>query len=153
MFDPLFIFGAEKLFILSPLVAAYFFYKLPRETQKEVVIFAFFSLPLTFILGMFVREIYFNPRPFVVGGFGPLISHAPDNGFPSDHVLLVSAIASIVTFYSKKYAIALWIIALLVGISRMYVGVHHSLDVLGSIFIALLCANIVYAVMRKRLSV
>ena len=134
--DTLFIFGAEKLFILSPLLVAYFFYKLRRETKKEVLIFAFFSLPLTFILGMLLREIYINPRPFVINGFEPLIHHAPDNGFPSDHVLLVAALASVVTFYSKKYALWLWLVTLLVGLSRMYVGVHHSIDILGSIFIA-----------------
>ncbi|MSR87844.1 MAG: phosphatase PAP2 family protein [Candidatus Zambryskibacteria bacterium] len=144
--DTLFIFGAEKLFLLSPLVAAYFFYKLDKVKQKEVLIFAFFSLPLTFILGMILREFYFNPRPFVVNGFEPLIHHAPDNGFPSDHVLLLAAIASIVIFFSKKYAIALWIIVGLIGISRMYAGVHHSIDILGSILIALLSTSVVYAV-------
>lgn len=151
--DTIFIFGAEKLFFLSPLLAAYFFYKLPRETQKKVLIFAFFSLPLTFILGMLLRELYVNPRPFVVKGFEPLIHHAPDNGFPSDHVLLLAAIASIVSFFNKKYALALWLIAGIVGLSRMYVGVHHSVDIIGSIGIALFSAYVVYAVIRLRFRV
>ncbi|MEK7148079.1 MAG: phosphatase PAP2 family protein [Patescibacteria group bacterium] len=145
--DSIFIFGAEKLFILSPLVAAYFFYKLSRDKQKEVLIFTFFCLPLTFILGILARDVYFDPRPFVIRGFGPLISHAPDNGFPSDHALLTASIAAIVTFFDRKYAIALWLITLLVGISRMYVGVHHALDILGSIFIALLGAYVVHIVL------
>jgi undecaprenyl-diphosphatase len=146
--DNLFIFGAEKLFLLSPVIALYFFYKLPRESQKQVVIFAFFSLPLAYILAAGAREVFYNPRPFVVGGFAPLIYHAPDNGFPSDHVLLLAAIASIITLFNRRFAISLWAITILVGISRMYAGVHHLIDVAGSILIAILSSLIVYATIR-----
>ena len=151
--DALFIFGAEKLFILSFIVVGYFFYKLPKEKRIEIIIFTFFTLPLAFILGEFARHLYVNPRPFVVRGFEPLISHAPDNGFPSDHALLLSSIAAIVSFFSRKYALILWAITLLVSLSRMYAGLHHSIDILGSILIALLSATVVHVVLSWRKSV
>ena len=54
------------------------------------------------VIALILGHLYYNPRPFVVGNFTPLISHSVDNGFPSDHVLLASAIASILYFFSKK---------------------------------------------------
>lgn len=150
MIDSLFIFCAEKMFLLSPVIAAWFFYKSARETKIEMAIFAFFSLPLTFIISILAKELYFNPLPFVVKGFNPLISHAPNNGFPSDHVLLLAAIASVVMFFGRRTAIYLWAITLLVGLSRMYVGIHHFVDVVGSTVIALIAAFVVEAVLRWR---
>src|SRR3989344_88364 len=119
--DVFFIFGAKYLFVLSPFILVYFFFKISSEKRKQILIFTCVSLPLTYLAGLLARELYFNPRPFVVGGFEPLIPHAPDNGFPSDHILLLSALASLVLVYDKKFSITFWSIVLLVGLSRMYV--------------------------------
>lgn len=153
MINNIFIFGAKYLFVLSPLIALYFFYRSDRDRQKEMVIFGFFSLPLTFLISILAKDLYFNPLPFVVRGFNPLISHAPNNGFPSDHVLLLASIASVVMFFDRKTAIYLWAIAIVVGLSRMYVGIHHLIDIGGSIVIALIAAFVVEAVLRWRKSV
>lgn len=153
MIDTLIIFGAQKLFLLSPIVAAYFFYRASREKKIEMAIFAFFSLPLSFIFSIAARSLYFNPLPFVVKGLEPLITHAPNNGFPSDHVLLLASIASVFSFFHKKAALALWIIAIIVGFSRVYAGIHHFVDIVGSALITLLSAFIVEAVLRWRKSV
>jgi len=144
--NTLFIFGAKYLFVFSIIIGAIYFFRAPRETKREILILAVFTLPLTFLLGVLANHLYINPRPFVVQNFTPLISHAMDNGFPSDHVLLLSAIAIIFSFFNRKTAIWLWIIALLVGISRIYVGVHHTIDILGSIGIALISGLSVYYV-------
>lgn len=153
MIDSIFIFGAKYLFVLSPIVGAVYFFRTSREEKVDMMIFAFFSLPLTFILSIAAKALYFNPLPFVVKGIEPLLTHAPNNGFPSDHVLLLASIASVLTFFNRKVTISLWIVTLLVGISRIYVGVHHSVDILASIIIALISASAVYAVLRWRKSV
>ena len=147
--NTLIIFGAKYLFVLSPLLVAWFFYKASRESRKKVIIFTLITLPLAFIIAVTARHFYFNPRPFVVLGFEPLISHTPDNGFPSDHVLLLGTLASIMLFFNRKWSIPLWIITLLVGISRVYAGVHHVVDIGGSILIALLSATYAYAIIHK----
>lgn len=146
--DTLFIFGAKYLFVLSIIMGAIYFLKAPREVRKEIFIFAVFTLPLTFLLGILANHLYINPRPFVVQNFTPLISHAMDNGFPSDHMLLLSSIAVVFGFFSRKRAVQLWIIAFLVGISRVYVGVHHWVDILGSISIAIISGFSVYYIQR-----
>lgn len=95
------------------------------------------------------RALYFDPRPFVEGQFEPLIKHVADNGFPSDHTLLLAAIASVITFYDKRYATILWVITLVVGLSRVYAGVHHLLDIAGAILIALVSTSLVYFVLMR----
>ena len=147
--DVFFIFGAKYLFVLSPFILVYFFFKISSEKRKQILIFTCVSLPLTYLAGLLARELYFNPRPFVVGGFEPLIPHTPDNGFPSDHILLLSALASLVLVYDKKFSITFWSIVLLVGLSRMYVGVHYFIDVLGSVLIALIFTLVAYAIIHK----
>ncbi len=144
--DTLIIFGAQYLIILSPLLALIAFFKTPQEKRKEMVIFALITLPLALI----ARHVWYDPRPFMVSGVEPLIQHAADNGFPSDHMLLAASLAAVVTYFNKKIGIALWVVALLIGASRMAAGVHHAADMLGSIFIALIATLIVDSV-RKRM--
>lgn len=94
-------------------------------------------------------HFYTDTRPFVSGNFTPLIPHAADNGFPSDHMLLASALAAVVMCYRKRLGYALWAVAIIIGISRVYVGVHHPIDIVGSALIALLAAFIVHIVEKR----
>ncbi len=142
--NTLFIFGAKYLFILSPLLALMWWHKLPVFKKKTAVKFALFSLPLTLIIGKILNLLVVSPRPFVVDNFTPLIQHAADNGFPSDHTLLVASIAAVVTFIDIKKSPWFWLIAIGVAVSRVAVGVHHPIDVTGSAAIAAVSAYIVH---------
>ena len=67
-----------------------------------------------------------------------IIFHVPNGSFPSDHMLIFSTIA-FSYFFSKQRIIGLGLIGLawLVAWSRIYLGVHFPLDMLGAFFIAL----------------
>ena len=149
MFNLLFIFGAKYLFIFSILISGIYFLKQSWPLKKKIAIFGITSIVLMYSTALVVGHIYNNPRPFVVEHFIPLIPHTPDNGFPSDHVLLVSAIAAIILFFSRRIGALLWLITILVAISRVYVGVHHSVDVIASMIIALVVSYIVSVIVRK----
>lgn len=142
--DYLFIFGAKYLFGVSILIAIYYFWKSPIDTKRDLVKFGVFLFPIAYIVAKILNYFFYNPRPFVVENFTPLIQHAVDNGFPSDHVLLVAAIASLFMFFNKRVAGGLWIIAIIVAISRVYVGVHHWIDVIGSCVISVAVAAVIY---------
>ncbi|MDQ3089777.1 MAG: phosphatase PAP2 family protein [bacterium] len=148
--DALFIFGAKYLFLISILIGLIWFIYLPRSLKKSRFIFGVLSSTLTFLIGKTSSYFYFNARPFVVGKFTPLIEHAPNNGFPSDHTLLVAVIASIIFIFNKRLGLALGFIALFVGFSRIYTGVHHSLDILGSFIIAIISSVIVFILLKNR---
>lgn len=146
--DALFIFGAKYLFLVIAAIAGVYFLKLPRTQQKKMLLFAVVTLPLMFLALRAAGFLYYDARPFVVGNFTPLIPHAPDNGFPSDHTMLCAAIATIVFPFNKKISAALWLLTVFVGISRVYTGVHHFVDVLGSMLIAILVGALVYYALK-----
>ena len=105
----------------------------------------FIILPVSYIIAKIGSHLFYNARPFVSEGIAPLIQHVADNGFPSDHVLLASAISALFMFLNRRISIWLWVITILIAISRVYVGVHHVIDVVGSILISLLVAGVVYS--------
>ena len=84
----------------------------------------------------------------MVENITPLFPHVPDNGFPSDHVLLAAGIAAILMPFSKKWSIILWIIAFIIGAARVYAGVHHWIDILASMLIALLSLLLSYLIIK-----
>lgn len=145
------IFGAKYLFIVILGIAFIYFIKQPRIKQKEMITFGIIALPIMYVILKLLALLYFDPRPFVVDHFTPLISHDPDNGFPSDHALLSGAAASIVYPYSKQIGLVLWMLTLLVGASRVYTGVHHPVDVLGSMGIAIIVASLTYYLLLPKM--
>lgn len=142
--DTLIIFTAKYLYLVIILIGVVTFFRLSKEKRFELFVFAATTLPLMFALLILASSLYNNPRPFVVGDFTPLIPHAPDNGFPSDHTILSTAIAALIFPYARKTSIILFILALLVGAGRVLAGVHHTLDIVGSMVIAMVVAYIVY---------
>ena len=132
------LFGAKYLYLFIIATAVIFFALQSREQQKKYLFLSVIYLPLAYILAQIIAYFYFDPRPFIVGNFQPLIPHAADNGFPSDHMLLGSAIASILFVYNKKIGLLAWVIAFFVGFSRVSIGLHHWTDIIGSALIAVL---------------
>lgn len=144
------IFAASYLYILALAVAVVFFLVQPRKIQKNMVVCGVIVAPLAYLLSRIAAFFYYDPRPFVVGHFIPLIAHVADNGFPSDHVLLTGAVAAILWFYNKKLSGILWLLAVLIGAARVLAGVHHVTDIAGSVVIVLLAATVYEIIVRKR---
>lgn len=147
--ETLIIFSAKYLFLLSPLLVGWFIYQRWPSDGKDMARFALFSLPLTYVAGLIARTLYYNPRPFFAENFEPLIPHLADNGFPSDHTLLLAGLATVIYFFDKKWSIPLWCIAVVVGIARILAGVHHILDIAASVAIALISGFLVYFVLKR----
>ncbi len=149
MLDTLSIIAANYLWYLIIGIAVVYFSIQPRPEQKRMVIFAALVLPLVYILSILGGALYYDPRPFVVEHFGPLISHKPSNGFPSDHVLWSATTAAIIFPSSKYLSLLLWVLTILVGAARVHAGVHHPIDIVGSMLMAIVAASIVYLVIRR----
>ena len=149
MINAFFVFAARYLYVAPVIVLGLYLLMRRWPEQKRMAVFGVPAALLAYLLGLLGNQLYIDPRPFVVGHFTPLIAHAPDNGFPSDHTLLVSAIAAVGTFWSIRLGLVLWVIALIVAVARVYVGLHHPIDVLGSIAMALVAVPAWYAVLAK----
>ncbi len=143
------IFGAKYLVALIVLIAGGYFFSISKQQKREMVIFSLITLPIIFIISRLASKLYFNPRPFVVENFLPLISHAADNGFPSDHTLLSAAVASIIFIFNKKIGILLGLLAVFVGVARVTAGVHHYIDIFGSISIVIVVVFLTRKFLKK----
>ncbi len=131
----LIIFSAKYLVFVAAAIAIFYFLKQPRKTQKEILIFVLILFPVSYLTAKIISHFYFDPRPFVAQNFTPLLPHAADNGFPSDHTLLGAAIAFAIFHFNKKLGFLLLCFTVLVGVARVMAGVHHAVDIAGSIVI------------------
>lgn len=149
MLDLFAIFCAKYLIMLSLVFAAVSFLKLSKVEKRSILIFGAIALPIIYLTALIAGHFYNNPRPFVIEHFVPLIPHNDDNGFPSDHVLLASAIASVWIVYRRRIGLMLWVFACLIGIARVYVGVHHPIDIIGSVIIAGFITWVLYVSVKR----
>jgi undecaprenyl-diphosphatase len=144
------IFTASYLYLFGLAIALVYFLLQSRGRQIRMAMYGILLGFLTFALSRLVAPFYYDPRPFVVGHFTPLIAHAVDNGFPSDHVLLMSAVTLALIPYNKRLAWLLGVLTVLIGTARVLAGVHHVVDIVGAMAIAIISAVFVfYVVMPK----
>jgi len=146
--NSIFIFGAEYLYLIVMGISFIWFLAQAKPKQKEILVITCVCLPIILIAFKIASHLYYNPRPFVAEHFQPLIYHKANNGFPSHHMLLVSFISAIVFIFDRRFSLILWVLAFFVGISRVYVGVHHSVDILGSFLITVISITSGYFLLR-----
>jgi undecaprenyl-diphosphatase len=110
-----------------------------RLLRREVwpVIWAGVGLVFTFALGLLAAAAYDEKRPFQTHHVHQLLAHDPGQSFPSDHATAAFGIAfAVLVFLSRRWGVVLIIVALLIGFSRVYDGVHYPGDIGGSILCA-----------------
>lgn len=75
-------------------------------------------------------------------GLGPaLVEHRPNSSFPSNHGLAFAVSAAVLLMLRRKgVAWTATGLGIVVGWSRIYIGVHYPLDMVGSIMVAILAA-------------
>lgn len=125
------IFCAKYLFVAVILCLAIAWLPLEKETKKRFVVATVLAGGIAFALSRLAGHLYYDPRPFVTEHVKPLIPHAADNGFPSDHALLTGTLTAITYFFNKKVANVMLLLTLAVGIARILARVHSPLDIGG----------------------
>lgn len=104
--------------------------------SRKVGILAAAALLTSFVINnLIIKNLVARPRPWVdVEGLRILISKPADYSFPSGHTS--SSFAAAVVIYKNRLngysqiGIAALFLALGIGLSRLYLGVHYPSDVL-----------------------
>jgi membrane-associated phospholipid phosphatase len=136
------IFVAGYLVFIEALLAAAILvpilFSRPRTEWVRWAALTAIMVVLAYVFAKIGGIVYSDPRPFVTDHVRPLIAHAPDNGFPSDHALLAAALVAAVAFVRPLLALPVAAVAILVDWARVGAGLHHVADVAGStLFVAL----------------
>ena len=137
LLDNFMIFIAKYLIFIVPFFLLYLYFKKSKKQNRKKSIFVFVSILISSIIGWSIGFFYYHPRPFAINLGTELISHIPDSSFPSDHTIVFFATA-FALFYikEKKNAWLFLILGFLVGLARIFAGVHFPADILGSFIIA-----------------
>jgi membrane-associated phospholipid phosphatase len=83
-------------------------------------------------------------------GGGPLIAIPHSDAFPSGHAATSFACATVLAVLVPRAAPAFYLLALAIGYSRVYVGVHWPLDVVGGAVLGAATALLLLAIARRR---
>jgi undecaprenyl-diphosphatase len=78
-----------------------------------------------------------------------LVSLPSGSSFPSGHTSTSFACATVLSFFVPRAAPAFYLLALAIGFSRIYVGVHWPLDVVGGAVLGVAVGLAVTALLRR----
>lgn len=139
---------AKDLIYVAALLTLWAWLRLPAaERLGFLVRFALAGI-LAVALSKGIAHFYYDTRPFVALQRAPLLPHAADNGFPSDHTTLTMLAALVTLPYSRRTGYLLVACSLLIGAARVASLVHSPIDIAGSVAIAAVSAGAVLALPR-----
>jgi undecaprenyl-diphosphatase len=147
--DSLIIFGAKYLFLIIPLLALAAWLQAGTKLKKQMLAAAVSAVILAVILDKIAGKLYYDPRPFVTHNLKPLVAHAADNGFPSEHTLFNTTLAVLLYIYRPRWGTAALAAALVVGIARVAAHVHSPIDIIGAAAIGIAAGLAGYALAKR----
>ena len=102
-----------------------------KIAEKKALLLIILGIPISILLIQGIHLFISEPRPFVTFNFTPLANNYAGSSFPSRHATIMAVIAFAYSYFKSKWAAFFLILMILVGISRIYVGVHYPLDIIG----------------------
>lgn len=150
--DAFFVACASSVLPYLFLLGLFFFIYFSHYSKKEKITLLGMSFLAAFLSRFGVAEIirffYHHPRPFLLYSVHQLL---PESGwsFPSGHAIFFFSLATVVSFFNKKWGRVFFITALIISISRVIVGVHYPSDILGGMVLGILVAYLVIFVYKR----
>lgn len=133
-----------NIFILLSIILLFF-----KKTRTLGMLMSV-SLLLTLIISGSLKHIFHRPRPFeYFPNLNILINKPSSSSFPSGHASASFAAFGVFLFTKNKYKLLVFIIALLISLSRLYLCVHYLSDVVFGSFLGLFIALIVIQFYNK----
>lgn len=154
--DPIMYFLSDYSFWIATclLVMTYMVYS-NQSTGKMAAIFIFVSIGLNFLINRIVKLFVMRPRP----GADPLLHDIAwqletiggSSSFFSGHASCSFSLALFTSLYFKKkyFTTAIFLWAVVVSYSRIYVGKHYPLDIIVGAIFGLITGYIAFWLFKK----
>lgn len=140
---------ADKGFIWILLGIIFLF---PRKTRRAAILSLLSLLVAHLLCNEVIKDYVCRVRPYeVIDGLSILIARPTTYSFPSGHTMCSFA-AAIVYFrhQPRRLGVPMLTLAVLIGISRLYVGVHYPSDVILGAILGTIIAAIFVLIFGKR---
>jgi len=107
-----------------------------KKTRMTGIMCAVALIIFWVLNNMILKNLVARPRPYdVIHELIPMVPRLHDFSFPSGHTASSFAVAAVIhNKLPKWFGISVLILAILIGLSRLYLGVHYPTDVIFAMF-------------------
>lgn len=109
---------------------------IPKKTRKCGIMVLAALLVMLVVNNMIIKNLVARPRPCATYPEMVDLVHVPSSySFPSGHTVSAIAVAVTILLHHKKLGIVALVMAVLMGLTRLYVFVHFPTDVYGGMIV------------------
>lgn len=119
---------------------------LSKKKTRNTGIVLMISIAAVFVFSDYLKDSFHRVRPYEYMDFIPKIKTSGTSSFPSSHSAVAFAVFGIYCFYNLRYKYVTGIIALIISISRFYLGVHYFTDVLAGAVLGFAVSYILFCI-------
>ena len=121
-----------------------------RKTRRTGIVCAISMVIGLLVTNLVIKNWVGRIRPYeVIDGLVCLVNPEKDFSFPSGHTTNSLACAVVLfRLMPKKYGVPALVLAILIALSRLYVGVHYPTDVIGGAIIGVCSALLAIPLMN-----
>ena len=113
---------------------------------------AYLAAALAYVVNFVIHHIYDRARPYEAHQISHPWSSSTDASFPSDHTSLSFAIAFAVLMFDTVAGVLFLVLAVLIGVGRLFIGAHYPGDVLAGVLVGLVSALVAVKLLRPFVS-